>query len=116
MVRAAGLGVAVLVVATGLVQDRPLAGHREFDGSFAASTRIAAAAGGRQGVFVWDRGTRAASLFPMPVWLHRGQLSLLLPDGVGPADLASCAGPSRASPCSWSPTATACRRACAAPG
>jgi hypothetical protein len=58
LVRAAGLGVAVLVVATGLVQDRPLAGHREFDGSFAASTRIAAAAGGRQGVFVWDRGTR----------------------------------------------------------
>jgi hypothetical protein len=88
LVRAAGLAVAVLVVATGLVQDRPLARHREFDGSFAASARIAAAAGDRQGVFVWDRGTRATSLFPMPLWLHRGQLSLLLPDGAGPADLA----------------------------
>jgi Dolichyl-phosphate-mannose-protein mannosyltransferase len=51
-VRAAGLALAVLVVATGLVQARPLARHREFDGSFAASARIAAAAGGRQGVFV----------------------------------------------------------------
>jgi hypothetical protein len=88
LVRAAGLAVAVLVVATGLVQDRPLARHREFDGSFQAAARIAAAAGDRQGVFVWHRGTRAAALFPVPVWLHRGQLSLLLPDAAGPEDLA----------------------------
>ena len=87
-VRAAGLAVAVLVVATGLVQDRPLARHREFDGSFAASARIAAAAGGRQGVFAWDRDARAATLFPVPLWLQRGQLSLLLPEQAGPADLA----------------------------
>lgn len=87
-VRAAGLAVAALVVVTGLVQDRPLARHREFDGSFAASARIAAAAGDRQGVFVWDRGARAATLFPVPLWLQRGQLSLLLPEQAGPADLA----------------------------
>jgi hypothetical protein len=87
-VRVAGLAVAVLVVATGLVQDRPLARHREFDGSFAASARIAAAAGDRQGVFVWDRGARATTLFPVPLWLQRDQLSLLLPEPAGPADLA----------------------------
>jgi Dolichyl-phosphate-mannose-protein mannosyltransferase len=87
-VRAAGLALAVLVVAAGLVQVRPLARHREFDGSFAASARIAAAAGGRQGVFVWDREARAATLFAVPLWLQRGQLSLLLPEGAGPDDLA----------------------------
>src|SRR4030095_17023415 len=88
-VRAAGLAVAVLVVATGLVQDRALATHRECARSSAASARIAAAAGGRQGVFVWDRDARAATLFPVPLWLQRGQLSLLLPERGGPGDLAA---------------------------
>jgi hypothetical protein len=87
-VRITALAVAALVVATGLVQDRPLARHREFDGSFAASARIAAAAGDRQGVFVWDRRARATTLFPVPLWLQRGQLSLLLPEQAGPDDLA----------------------------
>src|SRR4030095_12417296 len=59
------------------------------DGSVAPSARIAAAAGGRQGVFVWDRDARAATLFPVPLWLQRGQLSLLLPERGGPGDLAA---------------------------
>jgi 4-amino-4-deoxy-L-arabinose transferase-like glycosyltransferase len=88
LVRGAGLAVAILVATTGLLQDRPLARHQEYRGSFAASARIAAAAGDRQGVFVWDRAARATALFPTPVWLQRGQLSLLLPARAGPPALA----------------------------
>jgi hypothetical protein len=87
-VRGVGLAVALLVAITGLVQDWPLARHEEFGGSFAASARIAAAAGGRPGVFVWDRRARATTLFPTPLWLQRGQTSLLLPLRAGPAELA----------------------------
>jgi hypothetical protein len=84
------LAVAGAVAVAGLVQDLPLARHREFDGSFAASARIASAAGGRQGVFVW--GPRATyydttPLFAAPVWLQRGQLSVLLPPNGTRADL-----------------------------
>jgi hypothetical protein len=88
LVRGVGLAVAALVAITGLLQDRPLARHQEYGGSLAASARIAAAAGDRQGVFVWDRRARVTSQFPTPVWLQRGQLSLLLPPRPGPAELA----------------------------
>jgi 4-amino-4-deoxy-L-arabinose transferase-like glycosyltransferase len=88
LVRGAGLAVAALIAITGLLQDWPLARHREFGGSFAASSRIAAAAGDRQGVFVWDRRARVTGQFPTPVWLQRAQLSLLLPPRAGPSDLA----------------------------
>jgi 4-amino-4-deoxy-L-arabinose transferase-like glycosyltransferase len=88
LVRGAGLAIAALVAVTGLLQDRPLARHQEYGDSFAASARIVAAAGSRQGVFVWDRGARASALLPTPVWLQRDQLSLLLPTRAEPADLA----------------------------
>jgi Dolichyl-phosphate-mannose-protein mannosyltransferase len=88
LVRGVGVAVALLVAITGLLQDRPLARHQEFGGSFATSARIAAAAGGRPGVFVWDRRARVTTLFPTPLWLQRGQTSLLLPPRAGPADLA----------------------------
>jgi hypothetical protein len=78
------------VAGTGLVQSLPLARHQEFGGSFAASARIADAAGGRQGVFVW--GPRRTyydtmPLFAAPVWLQRGQLSVILPPNGTRADL-----------------------------
>jgi hypothetical protein len=86
----AAVAVAGVVVGTGLVQSLPLARHREFGGSFAASARIAAAAHGRQGVFVW--GPRRTyydtmPLFAAPVWLQRGQLSVILPPNGTRADL-----------------------------
>ena len=90
LLRAVALAVAGVVVGTGLAQSLPLARHREFNGSFAASARIAAAAGGRQGVFVW--GPRRTyydtmPLFAAPVWLQRDQLSVILPPGGTRADL-----------------------------
>ena len=90
LARAAALAVAGVVVGTGLAQSLPLARHREFGGSFAASARIASAAGGRQGVFVW--GPRRTyydtmPLFAAPVWLQRDQLSVILPPDGTRADL-----------------------------
>jgi hypothetical protein len=90
LARVAAVAVAVVVVGTGLAQSLPLARHREFNGSFAASARIAAAAGGRQGVFVWGPRTTyydTMPLFAAPVWLQRGQLSVILPPGGTRADL-----------------------------
>jgi Dolichyl-phosphate-mannose-protein mannosyltransferase len=90
LARLAAVAVAGVVVGTGLVQSLPLARHQEFGGSFAASARIAAAADGRQGVFVW--GPRRTyydtmPLFAAPVWLQRGQLSVILPPNGTRADL-----------------------------
>jgi len=86
----AAVALAGVVAGAGLVQSLPLARHREFGGSFAASARIASAAGDRQGVFVW--GPRATSydtmpLFAAPVWLQRDQLSVILPPNGTRADL-----------------------------
>ena len=90
LARVAALAVAGVVVGSGLAQSLPLARHREFGGSFAASARIASAAGGRQGVFVW--GPRRTyydtmPLFAAPVWLQRDQLSVILPPNGRRADL-----------------------------
>jgi len=87
---AVAVALAGVVAGTGLVQSLPLARHREFGGSFAASARIASAAGDRQGVFVW--GPRATyydtmPLFAAPVWLQRDQLSVILPPNGTRADL-----------------------------
>jgi hypothetical protein len=90
LMRVTALAVAAIVVGTGLVQSLPLVRHREFGGSFAASARIAAAADGRQGVFVWGpRRTYydAMPLFAAPVWLQRDQLSVILPPNGTHADL-----------------------------
>ncbi len=61
----------------------PLRNHDEFGGSFAISRRIASAAGGKQGVFLWQRSPAcclfAESLFGSAIWLERNQISALLP-------------------------------------
>jgi hypothetical protein len=65
-----------------LSQSLPLRAHDEWKGSFEISERIAAVAGGEQGIFLWelDQGCCAnpTRLFATPVWLQHGQLSGLL--------------------------------------
>jgi hypothetical protein len=90
LARVTAVALAGVVAGTSLAQSLPLARHREFDGSFAASARITSAAGGAQGVFVW--GPRATyydtmPLFAAPVWLQRDQLSVILPPHGTRADL-----------------------------
>jgi len=66
-----------------LSESWPLRKHQEFAGSFAISARIAADAGGKQGVFLWQHPPAcclyAESLFASAIWLERGQVSALLP-------------------------------------
>jgi multisubunit Na+/H+ antiporter MnhC subunit len=86
--RWAAAGAAVLalagLLAFYLVQSLPLRSHDEFGGSFGMSRRIAAAAGGQQGVFLWQRAPGcclyAQQLFGAAIWLERNQISALLPD------------------------------------
>ncbi len=76
----AGLALAGLL-AVFLSQSVPLRRHDEWKGSFQASARIAALSGDEQGLFLWDtlRTNNATALFATPVWLARGQVSVLLP-------------------------------------
>ena len=70
----------LLVVFAG--QSMPLRHHQEHGGSFETVQRIASAAGGRQGVFLWEQSSSlydVAYLFGGPVWLQQGQISALLP-------------------------------------
>jgi hypothetical protein len=64
-------------------QSLPLRSHSEFGGSFDLSARVAAVAGGRQGVFLWQRSPAcclyAQSLFGGALWLERDQISAILP-------------------------------------
>jgi hypothetical protein len=69
--------LALLAVFTG--QSLPLRQHREHGGSFETTQRIAAAAGGRQGVFLWEQPSAVAYLFGSAVWLQQDQVSALLP-------------------------------------
>ncbi len=66
-----------------LSESWPLRKHQEFAGSFAISSRIAADAGGKQGVFLWQHSPAcclyAESLFGSAIWLERNQVSALLP-------------------------------------
>ncbi len=77
----------VSLLAFFLSESWPLRKHQEFGGSFAISSRIAADAGGKQGVFLWQRSPAcclyAESLFGAAIWLERGQVSVLLPDQAG---------------------------------
>jgi hypothetical protein len=72
---------ALLAVFAG--QSLALRGHQEHGGSFETVQRIAGAAGGRQGVFLWQQASGGLNeisyLFGGPVWLQQGQISALLP-------------------------------------
>ena len=65
-------------------QSLPLRAHDEFAGSFALAEDVAAVAGEREGVFLWeaDQGCcfGPTRLLATPVWLQHGQLSALLPN------------------------------------
>ena len=66
-----------------LTQSLPLRGHDEFAGSFGVAERLSALSGEHRGVYLWQRpaccGT-ATDYWATPVWLERGELSVLLPD------------------------------------
>ena len=85
----AGTAVAagfLLVVFAG--QSLPLRHHQEHGGSFETAQRIALAAGGHQGVFLWERSSSlydVAYMFGGAVWLQQGQISALLPRQPDPA-------------------------------
>lgn len=74
---------AVALVGVFLSQSLPLRRHDEFAGSFGVAQRISRLAGDARGVYLWQRpaccGT-ATDFFATPVWLQRGELSVLLPN------------------------------------
>ncbi len=81
--RAVALGCTAALAVWFLGQSAPLRSHSEFGGSFAISARIAKAADGKQGVFLWQFPPAcclyAEQLFGSATWLERGQISALLP-------------------------------------
>jgi hypothetical protein len=89
VVRAASALVLVWLLAVFLGQSLPLRHHQEHGGSFETTQRIARAAGGRQGVFLWEQAPQGlynlSYLFGGPVWLQQGQVSALLPRRPSPA-------------------------------
>ncbi len=84
LIRAGAVAATAGLVAFFLSESWPLRKHQEFAGSFAISSRIAAAADGKQGVFLWQHSPAcclyAQSLFGSAIWLERDQISALLPD------------------------------------
>jgi hypothetical protein len=82
------LALAALL-AVFLSQSLPLRHHQEHGGSFETIQRIAGAAGGRQGVFLWQQGSGGLNeisyLLGGPVWMQQGQVSALLPRRPDPA-------------------------------
>jgi hypothetical protein len=81
---ATGAVALVGLLALFLSQSLPLRAHDEFAGSFALSRQVAAVAGDRDGVFLWEADQGCCSgptrLLAVPVWLQHGQLSALLPN------------------------------------
>ena len=81
---ATGAVALVGLLALFLSQSLPLRAHDEFAGSFALAEQIAAVAGERDGVFLWEADQGCCSgptrLLATPVWLQHGQLSALLPN------------------------------------
>lgn len=77
------------LLAVFLSQSLPLRRHQEHGGSFETTQRIARAAGGRQGVFLWQQASGGLNeisyLFGGPVWMQQGQVSALLPRRLSPA-------------------------------
>ncbi len=85
--RGAALAVVAFLLVTFLGQSLPLRDHDEFGGSFAITAEIAALAGDRRGVYLWqpcDGCTpEPGLLFAAAVWLERDQLSALVPREAG---------------------------------
>lgn len=80
--RLPAIGATALLTAFYLWQSVPLRSHAEFAGSFGVAERVSALSGDARGVYLWHRGPCCASpgmLWPGPVWLERGELSVLLP-------------------------------------
>jgi hypothetical protein len=83
-VRVASAGLVVFLLAVFLSQSLPLRSHHEFAGSFELTRRVAQAAGGRQGVFLWQQ-TRQNRIFSPggllggPLDAQEGQVSVYLP-------------------------------------
>jgi hypothetical protein len=91
-VRAATAVAAGFLLVAFAGQSMPLRHHQEHGGSFETVQRIASAAGGRQGVFLWEQSSSlydVAYLFGGPVWLQQGQISALLPRRPDPAYIQS---------------------------
>jgi hypothetical protein len=83
-VRATSAGVAGFLLLVFLSQSLPLRHHQELAGSFELTQRIARAAHGRQGVFLWEHigkgiTTSPGYLFGGPLIEQEGQISALLP-------------------------------------
>jgi hypothetical protein len=86
-VRAASAMAAAFLLVVFAGQSLALRHHDEHGGSFEVTQRIAGAAGGRQGVFLWEHTSSlydVAYLFGGPVWLQQGQVSALLPQRPDP--------------------------------
>lgn len=71
------------LVGTFLSQSLPLRRHDEWAGSPAATARISALAGDREGLFLWEPGQGCCAgptqLFATPLWFIHGEMSVLLP-------------------------------------
>jgi len=81
-VRAVAAVAAAFLLVVFAGQSLPLRHHQEHGGSFETTRRIAQAAAGRQGIFLWEHSSSlydVAYTFGGPVWLQQGQVSALLP-------------------------------------
>jgi hypothetical protein len=81
--RVPALLAAAALTAVFLSQSLPLRSHDEWHGSFGVAERVAALSGDRRGVYLWQRApyccAAPTALWATPVWLERGELSVLLP-------------------------------------
>src|SRR6266540_1256538 len=83
-VRVASAVLAVFLLVVFLSQSLPLRQHHEFGGSFELTRRVAQAAGGRQGVFLWQQQSQnrifsPGGLLGGPLEAAEGQVSVFLP-------------------------------------
>jgi hypothetical protein len=83
-VRAAAAAAAAFLLVVFAGQSLPLRHHHEHGGSFETVQRIARAAGGRHGIFLWP-STGGLSSLGGAVWLQQGQVGALLPERPDPA-------------------------------
>ncbi|MDQ1712545.1 MAG: hypothetical protein QOE45_1995 [Frankiaceae bacterium] len=81
--RIPALLAAAALAAVFLSQSLPLRSHDEWHGSFGVGERIAALSGDRRGVYLWQRApyccAAPTALWATPVWLERGEVSVLMP-------------------------------------